>query len=156
MSTQASSFWVQKHNKHTLDENCHLFIKWRSQKIHILEENCHWYIKWHSKENNTKSYTNFVLQNCPSKMGENIYTPKYCRTITNSIVCLLEFSLFKQVLNQLMLLSKNIFIYSINFFCLLNNYLFTNKKLQCIELEQLFNWLEFSFQVVCKEWSLMT
>jgi hypothetical protein len=89
-------------------------------------------------------------------MGENIYTPKYCRTITNSIVCLLEFSLFKQVLNQLMLLSKNIFIYSINFFCLLNNYLFTNKKLQCIELEQLFNWLEFSFQVVCKEWSLMT
>jgi hypothetical protein len=69
LSTQASSVWGQKHNKHTFNENCHLFIKWRSHKIHILEENCHWYIKWHSKENTTKSYTNFVLQKLLLKDG---------------------------------------------------------------------------------------
>ena len=58
-----------------MNENCHLFIKWRKHKIHILEENCHWYIKWHSKENTTKSYTNFVLQKLPLKDGGNIYPP---------------------------------------------------------------------------------
>jgi hypothetical protein len=68
LSTQASSVWGQKHNKHTLNENCHLFIKWRSHKIHILEENCHWYIKWHSKENTTKSYTIYYYKNFPQKI----------------------------------------------------------------------------------------
>jgi hypothetical protein len=26
-------------------------------------------------------------KNCPSKMGENIYTPKYCRTIPPILAC---------------------------------------------------------------------
>ena len=81
LSTQASSVWGQKHNKHTLNENCHLFIKWRSHKIHILEEIVIDTLNDTQKKIPQNHTQILYYKNCPSKMGENIYTRKYCRTI---------------------------------------------------------------------------
>ena len=76
MSTQASSVWGQKHNKHTLNENCHLFIKWQSQNSYDILEEIGIDTLNDTQKKIPQNHTQiWYYKNCPSKMGENIYTP---------------------------------------------------------------------------------